>query len=285
MSDWLEAAAPAKLNFALVVGPLRVDGKHEVVTVLERLDAGRRGRPARGPRDGRRRVRRRHARRHSARGICAAAGTPRRFGVAPDEASPGRSGARGRLERRGDGARARQPGAWPEPLGRRLHDLAAELGADVPFFLQDGPQLATGDGTTLEPLELPRDYSVLLVLRDGDRSRRRETSTRPSMRGRAPATSTTAVTRSARAVGADPVCARPCGAPAERPRLVAPRRGAAGAGRVPRRRVRRRAGRLRALRDRRRGRAGRRGAREAGQGLGHGTDRPPEMNPLRSASR
>jgi 4-diphosphocytidyl-2-C-methyl-D-erythritol kinase len=42
------------------------------------------------------------------------------------------------------------------------------LGADVPFFLEDGPQLATGDGTTLAPLELPRDYSVLLVLRDGD---------------------------------------------------------------------------------------------------------------------
>ena len=38
----------------------------------------------------------------------------------------------------------------------------------MPFFLRNGPQLATGDGTTLEPLELPRDYSVLLVLRDGD---------------------------------------------------------------------------------------------------------------------
>ena len=68
MSDWLEAAAPAKLNFTLVVGPLRVDGKHEVVTVLERLTLADEVALREARRDGRRRVRRRHARRHSARG-------------------------------------------------------------------------------------------------------------------------------------------------------------------------------------------------------------------------
>src|SRR5206468_7917374 len=31
-------SAPAKLNLALVVGPRRPDGKHEVVTVLQRID-------------------------------------------------------------------------------------------------------------------------------------------------------------------------------------------------------------------------------------------------------
>ena len=30
--------ATAKLNLALVVGPVRDDGKHEVATVLQRLD-------------------------------------------------------------------------------------------------------------------------------------------------------------------------------------------------------------------------------------------------------
>ena len=30
--------ATAKLNLALVVGPLRADGRHEVATVLQRLD-------------------------------------------------------------------------------------------------------------------------------------------------------------------------------------------------------------------------------------------------------
>ena len=34
------AAAPAKINLALVVGPARPDGKHEVATVLQRVDLG-----------------------------------------------------------------------------------------------------------------------------------------------------------------------------------------------------------------------------------------------------
>ena len=37
----------------------------------------------------------------------------------------------------------------------------------MPFFLRPGPQLATGDGTTLEPTALPRDYSVVLALPHG----------------------------------------------------------------------------------------------------------------------
>jgi 4-diphosphocytidyl-2C-methyl-D-erythritol kinase len=42
--------------------------------------------------------------------------------------------------------------------------VACRLGADVPYFLVDGPQLGAGDGTELSPLELPQDYWVLLVL-------------------------------------------------------------------------------------------------------------------------
>ncbi len=37
----------------------------------------------------------------------------------------------------------------------------------MPFFLCDGPQLGTGDGTTLGPVALPRDYSVVLALPQG----------------------------------------------------------------------------------------------------------------------
>ena len=52
-----------------------------------------------------------------------------------------------------------------EPLpSEHLNAIAATLGADVPFFLHDGPQLGTGDGTTLEPLDLPQDFAVLLLL-------------------------------------------------------------------------------------------------------------------------
>jgi 4-diphosphocytidyl-2-C-methyl-D-erythritol kinase len=52
-----------------------------------------------------------------------------------------------------------------EPLdASALHTLAARLGADVPFFLTAGPQLGEGDGTTLQPLALPQDYWILLLL-------------------------------------------------------------------------------------------------------------------------
>jgi 4-diphosphocytidyl-2-C-methyl-D-erythritol kinase len=54
----------------------------------------------------------------------------------------------------------------PLPPGE-LHALAARIGADVPFFLVDGPQLGIGDGTELEPLDLPQDFTVLLFVPKG----------------------------------------------------------------------------------------------------------------------
>lgn len=55
-----------------------------------------------------------------------------------------------------------------DPLSQdELQALARELGADVPYFLQDGPQLGAGDGTELTPLELPQDYWILLLLPRG----------------------------------------------------------------------------------------------------------------------
>jgi 4-diphosphocytidyl-2-C-methyl-D-erythritol kinase len=55
-----------------------------------------------------------------------------------------------------------------EPLSpERLRELASGLGADVPFFLEQGPQLGEGNGTVLTPLELPQDYWVVLLLPHG----------------------------------------------------------------------------------------------------------------------
>jgi 4-diphosphocytidyl-2-C-methyl-D-erythritol kinase len=48
-----------------------------------------------------------------------------------------------------------------------LADVAAVLGADIPFFLAAGPQLGEGDGSRVRPLELPQDYWVLLLLPAG----------------------------------------------------------------------------------------------------------------------
>lgn len=43
-------------------------------------------------------------------------------------------------------------------MAERLAEIAAGLGSDVPFFLQDGPALATGRGEVIAPLE---PFSVL----------------------------------------------------------------------------------------------------------------------------
>jgi 4-diphosphocytidyl-2-C-methyl-D-erythritol kinase len=57
-------------------------------------------------------------------------------------------------------------GLLPEPLD--LAPLAAGLGADVPFFLAQGPQLGEGDGGELSPLDLPQDYWVVLLQPRGE---------------------------------------------------------------------------------------------------------------------
>jgi 4-diphosphocytidyl-2-C-methyl-D-erythritol kinase len=61
-------------------------------------------------------------------------------------------------------ANAQLEGPWPL---ERLQELAAQIGADVPFFLGDGPQLGTADGTHLEPVQLPQDFTVLLLMPRG----------------------------------------------------------------------------------------------------------------------
>lgn len=44
-----------------------------------------------------------------------------------------------------------------------LHQLAVQLGADVPFFLYDEPMLATGIGDVLTPFALDLSYRIQLV--------------------------------------------------------------------------------------------------------------------------
>jgi 4-diphosphocytidyl-2-C-methyl-D-erythritol kinase len=73
--------------------------------------------------------------------------------------------------------------AKPLPADR-LDGVARTLGADVPFFLRDGPQLGAGDGTELRPLDLPQDYWVLIVLtRDEQKSSTAEVYKRFDERG------------------------------------------------------------------------------------------------------
>jgi 4-diphosphocytidyl-2-C-methyl-D-erythritol kinase len=163
----IRAPAPAKINLALVVGPTRDDGKHEVVTVLQRL--GLCDRIAVEP-----------ASRITVEGF--PSDTLVRRALEALAASPdGTAGWRARIEKHipvaaglgggsSDAATALRlaHATLDRPLSRpQLHAIARELGADVPFFLEPGPQLGTGDGSTLLPLELPQDYFVLIALPHG----------------------------------------------------------------------------------------------------------------------
>jgi 4-diphosphocytidyl-2-C-methyl-D-erythritol kinase len=155
------APATAKLNLALVVGPRRDDGRHEVATVLQRLDLADR--------------------------IAVDPAPELRVEGFPDDTLVRRA-----LEALGGGWEARIWKRIPvaaglgggssdaatalrlanetldEPLPpAKLEQLARELGTDVPFFLSAGPQLGEGAGADLTPLDLPQDYWVLLLLPHG----------------------------------------------------------------------------------------------------------------------
>jgi 4-diphosphocytidyl-2-C-methyl-D-erythritol kinase len=53
---------------------------------------------------------------------------------------------------------------WDSPLSTPdLEFMAAEIGSDVPFFIQGGTAVGEGRGERLTPIDLQRDYWVLLV--------------------------------------------------------------------------------------------------------------------------
>jgi 4-diphosphocytidyl-2-C-methyl-D-erythritol kinase len=159
-----ERLAPAKLNLALAVGPTRPDGRHEVATVLQRISLADRIRlePSSELRvEG---FAEDTIVRAALEELAAAAGVEPAWRVEIEKHIPvaaglggGSSDAAAALELANETLR--------EPLdASALHTLAARLGADVPFFLTAGPQLGEGDGTTLQPLALPQDYWILLLL-------------------------------------------------------------------------------------------------------------------------
>ena len=157
------APATAKLNLALVVGARRGDGKHEVTTVLQRLALCDRVRiEAAGELrvDG---FRDDTLVRGALQALAGAANVAPRWRATITKRIPVASGLGGGSS---DAATAlRLANATLErPLeAERLHELAAALGADVPFFLTTGPQLGEGDGTRLTALDLPQEYFVLLL--------------------------------------------------------------------------------------------------------------------------
>ena len=228
----------------------RPDGKHEVVTVLQRVDLADRVELEPRRRLARRRLR--GATRSSARALeRARRGRRRRAALARARS---RSGSRSRpasaaaapTPRPRSRSRTRRSPSRSPPSA--LHELAARLGADVPFFLAPGPQLGEGDGTELAPLDLPQDYWVVLAAAARrDEAVDRATSTRRSTRA---AARTGFEERRAALLDALARVRRPRDLAALPPNdlaSLAARRRAARARRVPRRRQRRRPGGLRPL--------------------------------------
>jgi 4-diphosphocytidyl-2-C-methyl-D-erythritol kinase len=155
------APAAAKINLSLVVGPLREDGKHDIVTVYQRVALSDRVSVERSPElrvegfDGDTLVRR--ALEYMVDGDGA------RFTARIQKRIPAAAGLGGGSSDAATALRlanALRPDPYP---AERVREFAHSLGADVPYFLEDGPQLGTGDGSDLEPLDLPQDYWVLLV--------------------------------------------------------------------------------------------------------------------------
>jgi 4-diphosphocytidyl-2-C-methyl-D-erythritol kinase len=157
------APAAAKINLALVVGPLRADGRHELVTVYQRVSLCDRVAIERAPAvqvDG-------FAGDTLVRRALEAVADGTGFHAQITKRIPVAAGLGGGSS---DAATAlRLANALRDvPFGHdELHTTARELGADVPYFLVDGPQLGSADGTELSSLDLPQDYWVLLVLPKG----------------------------------------------------------------------------------------------------------------------
>ena len=160
--------AHAKLNLALVVGPLRGDGKHEVATLLQRVDLGDElsVEPA------------------EAASTCSDSTTTRSFEPRsrPSPRRPastrcwcarireddsGRRRARRRQLERSLGAAARERAARRAASSRQARSDRGGDRRGRPVLPASGPQLGTGDGSTLAPVALPQEFWVTLVLPDG----------------------------------------------------------------------------------------------------------------------
>lgn len=166
----VEVTAPAKLNLALLVGPLRPDGFHEIASVMVPITLADVVRVERTPGSG-------------LEVVCdvapgeqnLAARLVRELEVRLDR----RFEARVTIQKRvphggglggGSSDAAATLAALEELFSLDLSDkvryeVAAAVGSDVPFFLWPGPQLAMGRGQVLKNLALP-ELTFVVALPD-----------------------------------------------------------------------------------------------------------------------
>ena len=162
------APAAAKVNLALVVGPPRDDGKHEVLTVLQRIDLVDRIELEEASELGVDGFEEDTIVRDALQELARVAEVEPRWRVRIEKRIPVAVGLGGGSSDAATALRlANETLADPfAPEG--LRRIATRVGADVPFFLADGPQLGAGDGSVLQPLDLPQDFWVVVLLPKGE---------------------------------------------------------------------------------------------------------------------
>ena len=158
----MRASAPAKINLGLVVGPVRADGKHELLTVFQRVGLADRIDVAEADRLTVEGFAGDTIVRTALELLAERAGVAPRWRVRIEKRLPVAAGLGGGSS---DAATAlRLANTATQVDEDSLHELAARGGADVPFFLREGPQLGSGDGTTLEQVDLPQDFWIVLLV-------------------------------------------------------------------------------------------------------------------------
>jgi 4-diphosphocytidyl-2-C-methyl-D-erythritol kinase len=157
--------APAKINLNLYLGPLRADGRHELLSVMQSITLCDELELADGERD---------------EVVCAAIAGPNLVAnaLAAFRAATGWDGPGQRIEivkripvAAGMGGGSADAAAALRLLARRsglgdaelLHELACALGSDVAGQLRPGRVLVRGGGERVEPLPDPVAFGVLVL--------------------------------------------------------------------------------------------------------------------------
>ncbi len=167
MTGTLRTAAPAKVNLCLYVGPLRPDGLHELVSVFQPLDLVDELtlEPAAHDEVVCPEVEGENLAERALRAYRDAAGTGAAHRLTIAKRIPVAAGLGGGSSDAAATLRlaAHATGAPQDP---RLHDLATDLGSDVPALLHETPTLVTGAGEEVTPLDGPAlagDFSYALL--------------------------------------------------------------------------------------------------------------------------
>jgi len=178
--DSIEIKAPAKINLFLRILGKRPDGFHELESLtvpvalfdsvrIEGRNRGSRGSwPGRPELDGPANLAHAAARAWSKRARAAGFGV----NVQIKKRIPIRAGLGGGSSDAAATLRGLQKIGCDPLSNDELHEIATSLGADVPFFLQDGPCLARGIGHLLTPVRtLPCFWLILACAPFGHETR------------------------------------------------------------------------------------------------------------------